>query len=229
MKVFGCILLLLILLLLVPVFVVFDKNLEFSVTLKYFWFKRNILPKKKTETKEAEKPDEDREPKEKKKKKKELPATPQEIWELLQKLIPRLTPPVRRLLRRTTIAKFRLRMIVVGDNAADTAIKFGKVNAAVFSFVAVVNRIVTLKVKQIDIIPGFGADLSETSCSGEIRLVPLALLIAGVQFAIWSLVSAFPLLLSKSKDKKDHKQNGNDDTIAERRKEDSNGKETSIE
>ncbi|KAF5030772.1 hypothetical protein DSECCO2_634690 [anaerobic digester metagenome] len=150
----------------------------------------------------------------------------QEMWTLLRKLLRHTSPAVRRLLRRTSLAKFRMRMVVAGGDAADTAIKFGKVNAQVFTAVAVVKEMINLKADQIEILPGFGASQSETSYSGELRLSPFALLVAVVQIAFWGLVSSLPLLLKSRNNKTLKKAGGN---VAGARKEDQNGKETSLE
>ncbi|MEA5136960.1 MAG: hypothetical protein VB035_12570 [Candidatus Fimivivens sp.] len=227
MKVFGLVLLLIILFLMVPVIVHLDSAPQLTVTVKYLWFKKGILPKgEKGQGKEKE-PAEPKTPKKKKaRKKRQLSYTLEELFELLQKLQQRTSPAVRRLLRRTSLAKFRMRMVVVGEDAAETAIKFGKVNAQVFTAVAFVAGLIKLKADQIEILPGFGASQSEMSYSGVARLSPLALLVAGVQIAFWGLASALPLFLKSQKDKT-YKKTGGD--AAEPRKEDQNGKETSLE
>ncbi|WMJ83076.1 hypothetical protein ACS3UN_00330 [Oscillospiraceae bacterium LTW-04] len=228
MKVFGCILLLIVLFLMVPVIVHIDSAPEITITVKYFWFKKGILPKGE---KTAGKKKASARPKTKKKKKERekraLSYTLQELLDLLQTLQRRTSPAVRRLLRRTSLAKFRLCMIVVGEDAAETAIKFGKVNAQVFTAVALVKETIRLKADQIEILPGFGASQSEISYSGVVRLAPLALLVAGVQIAFWGLVSALPLFLRSSKKKTS--KNAGDDAAAALRKEDQNGKETPLE
>ncbi len=225
MKIFGCILLLIFLLLLVPVRLYVNSEPELTVIVKYFWFKKGILPK-------GEKSGEKKAPAEKKPKtkkareKRALSYTLQEILELVRILLRRTSPAVRRLLRRTSLAKFRMRMIVAGADAAETAIKFGKVNAQVFTAIALVEGLIRLKADQIEILPGFGVAKSETSYSGEMRLSPFALLVAGVQIAFWGLVSALPLFL-KSRNNKTSKKSGGE--TADARKEDQNGQETPLE
>lgn len=227
MKVFGFVLLLIVLLLMVPVIMHIDSAPQLTVSVRYLWFKKGILPKgEKGQGKEKE-PAQPKTPKKKKAKaKRELSYTLQELLDLFQTLQRRTSPAVRRLLRRTSLAKFRLRMIVVGEDAADTAIKFGKVNAQVFTVVALVEAFIRLKADQIEILPGFGASQGEMSYSGVVRLAPLALLVAGVQIAFWGLASTLPLFLKSRKNKTSKKAGG---AAAEPRKEDQNGKETSLE
>ncbi len=225
MKIFGCILLLIFLLLLAPVRLYVNSQPELTVIVKYFWFKKGILPKSGQGG--EKKATAEKKPKAKKaREKRALSYTLQEILELLRILLRRTSPAVRRLLRRTSLAKFRMRMIVAGQDAAETAIKFGKVNAQVFTAIALVEGLIRLKADQIEILPGFGVAKSETSYSGELRLRPFALLVAGVQIAFWGLISALPLFL-RSRNNKTSKKSGGETAGA--RKEDQNGQETPLE
>ncbi len=131
---------------------------------------------KKEKKREAEKPDKPR----------------RGIEPLLTQLLAdfdRLAHPVQKLLRRTSLAAFSLRIVVVGEDAAATALRFGTVNAAVYSGVAILDRVFALRVRQIEILPGFTAEREEYSFSGELRLVPLAALAAAVQIGFWTLAA----------------------------------------
>lgn len=228
MKIFGFVLLLIVLLLMVPVIVHLDSAPQLTVTVKYLWFKKGILPKSEKNTEKKKESSDSKTPKKKKaREKRQLSYKLEEIFELLQKLQQRTSPAVRRLLRRTSLGKFRMRMVVVGEDAADTAIKFGKVNAQVFTAVAFVAGLIKLKADQVEILPGFGASQSEMSYSGVARLSPLTLLVAGVQIGFWALASALPMFLRSRKNKTSKKTGG--DGAADPRKEDQNGKETSLE
>ncbi len=123
-------------------------------------------------------------------KKKEKPK--RSLKPLLAELLARfdrLSRPVQRLLRRTGLARVSLRLVVKGEDAAATALRFGRANAAVYSTVAALDRIFSLRVEQIEIIPGFAAEQEEYSCSGEIRLFPLAVFIAALQLGFWTLIA----------------------------------------
>ncbi|MBP0980588.1 MAG: DUF2953 domain-containing protein [Oscillospiraceae bacterium] len=220
MKIFLAVLAVLILILLIPVRVVASTTPEMTAELKYLFFKKRLYPLEKKE-KKAKKPKKEKPPKEPKKKK-GFPLTVKEIIALLPKAFSKLMPPVKKLLRRTTIAKFRLKMVVVGGDAAETAIKFGKTNAAVVNAVALIDRIFTLRAKQIDIIPGFESLESEFEGSGEVRAIPLAALIAAVSLGINLLILLLPPLMAKKKNKKSEiKENT--------RKDENDGKEESAQ
>ena len=113
--------------------------------------------KKKKESSEAEKP-----PKEKPKK------TLQE-WLGLIKLFAQSGGRIaRRFWKGFRIDHLTLRMAVAGGDAAQTAITYGKVNAAVYSAYAVAEQIVTLRKTDIRIVPDFLSEQSRTEISGEL-------------------------------------------------------------
>lgn len=101
-----------------------------------------------------------------------------------------LCAPVQRLLRRTGVARVSLRFVVTGEDAAQTAIRFGQVNAAVYFAVAVLDRIVSLRVDRIEILPGFTAPKEQYAVCAEARIFPFAVLIAGLQIGFWILAAA---------------------------------------
>ena len=145
--------------------------------------------------------------------------------ELLPKAVEKLIPPIRKLLKRTVVGKFSLTVTVVGSDAADTAIKFGKINGAVFYAVALLDRIMTLKVKNVDITPGFAAEQSEFKASAKIKAYPLALLIAAVQLGVSALILLIPAV--KQRKRKNRAANTASAQINDR-KDDRNGEEKSV-
>lgn len=222
MKIFLAIVILLILVLLIPVKLRWNTSPEITVRISYLFFKKQLLPAGEKAEKSKEPQKEKEEKPEKEKKKKEPPLSKKDILSLLPKAWKRLLAPIKRLLRRTTIADLRLKMVVAGDESAETAIKFGKTNAAVVNAIAVIDRIFTLKLRQADIIPGFESCQSSFECSGEVRAVPLAVLIAAVSLLINALILLLPVIISN---KKRRAKAAADDM----RKEDDNGKEEPAE
>lgn len=222
MKTFFFITAAIILLLLVPVAARWNTEPVFTLDIKYFFFKKRLLPKEKKEP--AAKKPEGAQPMPAKKKKPALPVDTKELIELLPRAVKKLSPPVQRLLRRTTVADFYLRVVVVGSDAADTAIKFGEANAAVFSLIALADRAVLLKTQGVDIIAGFSEQKSSAECRGELRAVPLAVIIAAASILIKALILALPLYKGRKSAKEKDILQKND-----RRKEDSDGKEKSTQ
>lgn len=74
----------------------------------------------------------------------------------------------RRFWKGFRINGLRLRMAVAGSNAAETAIAYGKINAAVYSAYALAERIVTLRRTDIRIVPDFLSEESRVEVSGEL-------------------------------------------------------------
>lgn len=223
MKIILGIILLLIVLLLIPVVIVFEANPSVSLVIKYFGFKKDLLLKEDDGKVKAKKPEKKKSAKEKKQKKKTASTfSIKDIWGLYLKLHHRVAPKVRKLLRRTSVGKFHLRMVVVGRDAADTALSYGKANAAVYSIVALLDRIFTLRAERIDIVPGFGAEKGTFHCSGVIKLTPLVVGVAALQIGFWALLAVMGL---KRADDNAIKKTGPDKAAAKDGKEEKNGKE----
>ncbi len=222
MKIALIVLLLLTLILLIPVKARFGYDGETALDIKYLFIKKKILPKPPKGEKRAVKPGRRKEPKPAKPKRK-FPLTVWDMPELVPKAVDMLLPPVRKLLKRTVIAGFKLDIVVVGSDAADTAVKFGKLNGAVVYAVALLDRIMTFKAKRINIYPGFTFEKSDLRAEGDLKAYPLAVLIAAVQLAVFALILLIPVLIKKKKNKAKAAQIKNDD-----RKDDSNGKEKPI-
>lgn len=200
MKIVWLFLLLLTLLLLIPIKAEMSYDGEMSLSVKYLFIKKRILPKP---TESEKKPAKAKKKADKPKKaKRKFPFTAGEMLQLAPKAVDMLLPPIRKLLKRTVIAGFELDAVIVGSDAADTAIKFGKLNGAVVYAVALIDRVVTLKAKRINIYPGFTFEKSDISASGDIKAYPLAVLIAAVQLAVYGLMLLVPELVKKKKKRK---------------------------
>lgn len=183
----------LLLLLCIPLRVVFSyREEETFLSLRWLFLKKRLLP----EQEKAEEPQKETSGRaEKKKKRKEEKKTSlsfdkfdkEELLSLAKDVLPRCIRPVRTLLRRTTIADFRLTGVIAAGDAAETAILFGKMNAAVYSAVAMLGRVFTLRPEEICLYPDFTGESSRFDCSGEVRLIPLAALAAACNLCLLAL------------------------------------------
>ncbi len=164
-----------------------------EVSLRYLFLKKQLYPRPE----QAEKP-----AKPKKKKKKEPTGEEKEKpdrlavfkslsvsdWlEIGPDLIAKCLRPVRALLRRTTLARFSLCVLVSGADAEATAVAFGRWQAAVCNAVAVLDRIIRLRAQRIDITPDFCGETTRFETSGEVWLCPLAVLAAALNLAVIAL------------------------------------------
>lgn len=182
-------LLLLAVALLAPVRLFFDSGPGPTLTLRWLLLKKRLLPRRRKAKGTSPAPEKQTEP-QAKKKKAPLSERPLSYYlALFERLWPHLSHAVRHLLRRTGILRLRLRMVVVGADAADTALRFARTNAVVVSAIAICDRVFTLRAEQVDIIPGFTAEKSEAQVSFCLSLLPAAALIAGAQLLLWALAS----------------------------------------
>lgn len=178
------------------------------LTLQYLFFKRDILPEKEKETEQTAN-DEAAAPKNKTAKAETKTSKKPSVKELVPIAIdalPKCIAPIRKLLKRTTVADFELCMVVVGEDAADTAVKFGRMNALVFPAVKMASEIITLKHNRIELIPGFAAEKEQTDLYANVRITPLAALMAAANIAI-IVLGAF-MRAEKNKPTERKSQNG---------------------
>ncbi len=215
MKIFLALLIFTALILLVPVRFSFCSEPQLKAEIKYLLFKKQLFPVVEKEKKPKKQKREKKNPERKKK----APALDKKR---LIKLIPaayrKLMPPIKRLLKRTTIAGLSLKIAVAGDDAAETALKFGRTNAAVVNGVSVIDKVFSLRVKEIDIIPNFESCESSFKGSGELRVIPLAVLAAVASLGINALPLVFAVLKGEKKTRSESPSE---------RKEENNGKEES--
>jgi hypothetical protein len=117
-------------------------------------------------------------------------------------LLGRCALPVKKLIRRTTLAIVDFEYIVSGDDAAGTAVDFGKVNAAVYALVSTADRAFRLKVRRLYIAPDFCGRQSRLRAQIKVTLLPAAALIAAVNIGFWLL-----LFFMRAGSKREKKEN----------------------
>lgn len=105
---------------------------------------------------------------------KEIRALVKLVWDSLSK-------PLKRLLKATRIYDFRLNIVVGGEDAAKTAIKFGEVNIAAGSALAFLDGNFTLKKPDYYITCDFLSEETRSECSFTAKLT----VIAALAFLFW--------------------------------------------
>lgn len=95
---------------------------------------------------------------------------------------------LRKLVRKIRIYKLELNMLVGGEDAAQTAITYGQVNAAVYSAYGLAGRVFNMAQPKIDIRPCFTSEESDIFFELRARLLPLFLIryavFAAAQFLV---------------------------------------------
>lgn len=205
MKIFVAILLLLLLFLCLPVRFKFNAGEAVFAELNYLGVKKRLWPK--PPEKEGGKKSAAQKPKKKKPQKPQKPKIMQEqslaeLLELARLLLQGVKRPVQKLLKRTSLARLSVAIAVGGQDAHRVAVRFGQVNAAVYNSLCALDKIFTIRVKKIAVFPDFCGEGFKYDCEGELRIVPLAVLIAVFSLLPLAVRLICKLLLAGKKDKK---------------------------
>lgn len=172
------ILVVLLVLLLTPVrcHVLWQTEAPAQVSLHWLFLRFQIAPRKPGK---ATRPKEKKPPKKRPKRPDTTADTPEAFSEKMAALLAvlRSTPDMLgRLARRFRFYKIRLDMTVVRDDAAATAIAFGKMNAAVYSIYATAKNLLNMAEPEIAVRPDFTAEKGSARLEMRGRLSPLAML-----------------------------------------------------
>lgn len=197
------ILLLIFLILLVKVEFYADYSDKLKLTLKILFFKKTIVdpnekkkPKKKEEKpKKEEKKKDDKKKKEEKKEKKSYLTKLKEkkglpgivsIFTSLAKIAQGL---LKNVFKHIVVHRFDVNIVIVGEDAADTAIKYGELCAVIYSSVDILLSITDTKDYSISVMPDFDSDAKpKISVVSNVHIRPLFVLhhaiIAGIKLLI---------------------------------------------
>ncbi len=176
----------LLFLLSMPVTVTAAYEEEITLKLQFLFFKVGILPVPPKEGKE-EKPQ-----KEEKKKKKESVEQPQrkkkisldfvlEILELVKQALSSLKNPLGWFLRRIHYRDIWLRILVCQEDAHQTALRYGQIQAIFHSVFSLLRNCIDIKTADVQISADFIGEEEKFAGGGKIKLRPINALI----FAFW--------------------------------------------
>ena len=114
-----------------------------------------------------------------------------EIIELVKQLIESASKPVKRLISHIRVNNFYLFVTASGEDAAQAAMNYGKINWIVYTAIAVLYEAVKLDVKKIDITADFSSGKTEyeLSCKVKLRLG------TAIGCAIWLLFRLLKMYL----------------------------------
>ena len=192
---------------------------EDGVTLDAQWLfiKLHLIPKKEKEKKKKKK---------KKKEKKPKDETPDEtvaepkkkkpnmfvkfyrnngvggFIELLEDLVRALKGMFRRILRAFIIDELFISLLVSAGDAADTAIKFGKISSAVYPALGFITSNMRVRKQHCEIFPDYVNGQSSTRLHAKISVVPRRLIGAVIIVAFQLLFTVVIKLLKGSRTKK---------------------------
>ena len=102
--------------------------------------------------------------------------------------------PAASLLRKFRIYHLSLRIIVAEQDAADTAISYGRVNAVVYGAYAAASHLLNITAPEIEIRPSFTAEQGEVEFDLRGRMIPVAALRA----VLWAVGRVLGNILRRS-------------------------------
>ena len=176
-----CILTAVLFLLCIPVsFIAFYKSGEpVKLYLRWLFLKFDLLKQANKENLPEKKPKPEKEEKAKKAGKKTMAFS--EMLGIVVDLLSSLKGGVGMLIRNFRLYKIRLYMVVAEGDAADTAIAYGKVNAAVYGAYAAASNFLNLEQPDIQIRPDFTAESGSIDREIRGRLIPIVALAAALR------------------------------------------------
>lgn len=183
MKVLLIVIAVILILLMCPLKVFLDYDGDLKLNLGYLFLKFQLVPpkpkkekKKKTEEKKEKKPEQEKKQEEKR------PGTFQRLMnkhgidgliDILKEVVSIVVDFLRDFAKHLYVTRCNIRICVVGDDAADTAIKYGYVCSAVYPLLSVLEQNSVLKKHSTDISAGFLAEktAAEMELTFKIRLL----------------------------------------------------------
>lgn len=189
----------LFLLLLCPITLTASYETQLEAKLRFLFFSYRLAPPKEKKPKKKKKAE----------KQQEGPPPPQEsklkqlikergfggFLRLMKELAQLLTETVKDFFKHVKIKVLKLRLTAVGEDASDTALKYGYACSAVYPVVSMVTALSGCKNYRVSVTPGFQEKESSVSCYLKLRFAPIYVASAGLK----ALYRYFKLVLKQKK------------------------------
>ncbi len=174
-----------LILLMIPVRIKLDYGEKTTLRLGYFFLSFRIYPAKEKKPGKKKKTPEKKKEEEKKKPQKKKPGKLKQLLdkhgadgliEILKEAAKIVTELLGGLARHLYFTRFNVRICVVGEDAADTAVKYGYVCSAVYLPIAVLSEHSVIKKHSEDISAGFLAEKTAAELELTAKIRPLFLI-----------------------------------------------------
>lgn len=173
--------------------------------LRWLLFKFDLTEVADKKSGKPKKPPKPKKPKKKKPKKpenaKDNPKEFSDILGIVLDLLQSLGGGLGMIVRNFKIYRTRLHMTVAEEDAAMTAIAYGRVNAAVYSAYAVAGGFLNLKPPDIQIRPDFTTDRGSVDFEARGRLIPIVTVAAVIRIGCVFLVKTLKRTMINNEDK----------------------------
>lgn len=167
--------------------IVYDE--EFSLKIRYLFLTFKILPSKK-ETKEEEKKKSQKEKTQKKDnsvldfaKKKGVTG----IFEMLKTIVKIIKSSVLSIGKHLVISKMDINILVVGEDAADTAMKYGYICSVLYPLISMIDCNTAKCNHNENIVAGFNDTKMKILCEVKARIKPVFL----IKTAVFGMIKGF--------------------------------------
>lgn len=182
----AAILFLLVVILLVPVHAIVEWNKNLFIKIRFLFFRFSIIPnnKKKKKKSEPKKTDntgkKEHKSSEKKKEKKSL----EEIVDLITDLSKKYGPGVKMTFKTLRIHVMEGFWKITADDAAQCAIKYGRICASINSITAFFQNIIKIEKQKFRIYPDFASDEDEIRGRLDFQITPMFVIIGGIMLVV---------------------------------------------
>ena len=173
------ILLLVTLLLCLPVHLSLTYDGALRIRLRYALIGKTVYPPKSKKKERAEKPSRNKKSSGKKTADRPEPSQfdrllreegPSGAARIIVEIARLAGKAAKRFLQAVTVDELRLRLIVAAENAADTATDYGKICAAVYPALAVIESAVRVKKRDIAVAPDFLRERGEVQAKARLKI-----------------------------------------------------------
>ena len=175
---------------------------KLSLTASFLWFRFPLFPFVKREKAPKQEAPQKKQSTAKKPKEKKQKGDVQETVNLILDLIYAVLHPLRVFARRFRFRKVQIEVIVGGEDAAETAINYGKISALVYGGMALLRNAFRIKVDRIHV----GCDFKATETTERVSFLIKIRLTAILAAAFCMLGRFLKKYLSRDRQKKsEHK------------------------
>ena len=198
----------------IPVSLSLEYTDSFRCSVSWLFVKINLFPREKKEKKENE-------PKEKKEQPKKEEEKPEEekpkekkdnflktfynnqgvsgILELVSNVASALGKLTKGFLRSIIIGKLHIRISVTDDDAAATAIKYGKICSALYPSLGYICSVMKVKDYKVNVWADYCGEKTVGEIETKVSLIPIIAINAGIAFAFRLVIQLIKVVVSNIK------------------------------
>ncbi len=178
----GAVIAVLVVILMIPVYVGIEYKGELTVRISYLFVKIKVFPlKEKNKGKNKAKKKKEATEGDKKEKGKKKKQSVMDILKIITDIIRSIEGKLKKVI---IISDIKVFMEVVGDDACDTALSYGKASAGINTALAILKNLITVKRARVSVFPNFTGEENKTYVLVKFRVIPAAAAIAVIRIIV---------------------------------------------